>query len=253
MWKVGNSEEKKSIIFEFKIMKAVILAAGRGTRMGKLSEKTPKPLLEINNKPKLAYTVEQLPDEITEVIFVVGYLGQKIKDYFGTEFANKKITYVEQIELNGTGGAVMLTKNAVGKEKFLVLMGDDLYSKNDLREMLNYDFAALSFSEVEDISKCAVLKTDQKGFLTEIIEAPHNLNSGNANTGAYVLSPEFFDWQLVPKQEGSNEYGLPQTLTKNKGDNKVKVVSTKNWFPIGTPEALDEAKKVIHHFEKINK
>ena len=234
-------------------MKAVILAAGRGTRMGKLSKKTPKPLLEINNRPKLAYTIEQLPNEIDEVIFVVGYLGQKIRDYFGDEFANKKISYVEQIELNGTGGAVMLTRDTVGEEKFLVLMGDDLYSKKDLKRMLDYDFAALSFSEVEDISKCAVLKTDSNGFLTEIIEAPHDLDNGNANTGAYVLSPEFFDWELVPKKEGSKEYGLPQTLTKNKGARKIKVVSTKNWFPIGTPEELEKAKKIIHYFEKLNK
>ncbi len=234
-------------------MKAVILAAGRGTRMGKLSMETPKPLLEINNKPKLAYTVEQLPEEINEVIFVVGYLGQKIKDYFGTEFANKKISYVEQTELNGTGGAVMLTKDLVGKENFLVLMGDDLYSKSDLKKMLNYDFAVLSFSEVEDISKCAVLKTDEDGFLIEITEAPHKLTEGNANTGAYVLSPEFFDWKLVPKQEGSEEYGLPQTLTKNKGKNKIKVISTKDWFPIGTPEELKKAKTVIRYFEELNK
>ncbi len=227
-------------------MKAVILAAGRGTRMGKLSEKTPKPLLEINGKPKLAYTIEQLPDKITEVIFVIGYLGEQIRNYFGNEYANKKINYIEQTNLNGTGGAVMTTKSKIDT-KFLVLMGDDLYLKTDLEKMLNYDFAALAY-KTDDVSNYAISKIDKDGFLIEVVETPHNEKEGNANTGAYMLSPSFFDWTLVPKQEGSNEYGLPQTLAKNKGTNKIKVITTDKWFPIGNPQALEESQKVIHDF-----
>ena len=228
-------------------MKAVILAAGRGTRMGELSKSTPKPLLKINGKPKLAYTVEQLPDEITEVVFIVGYLGEQIKNYFGSEYSNKKISYVEQTKLDGTGGAVMLAKSIIGNSKFLVLMGDDLYLKSDLEKMLKYDFAALAY-KVEDTANYAISKTDDDGFLIEVIETPHNEKSGDANTGAYMLSPEFFDWKLIPKQEGSDEYGLPQTLAKNKGDNKIKVISTEKWFPIGDPQALEKSQEIIHEF-----
>lgn len=228
-------------------MKVVILAAGRGTRMGNLSKNTPKPLLEINGKPKLAYTIEQLPSEITEVIFIIGYLGNKIKKYFGNQYLNKKISYVEQIELNGTGGAVMLAKSIVGDSKFLVLMGDDLYLKSDLEKMLKYNFAALAY-KAKDASNYAISRTDTDGFLIEVIEAPHNEKNGYANTGAYMLSPEFFDWELIPKQEGNDEYGLPQTLAKNKGDNKIKVISTEKWFPIGDPKALRKSQDIIHEF-----
>ena len=228
-------------------MKVVILAAGRGTRMKELSKNTPKPLLNINNKPKLAYTVEQLPDSIDEVVFVVGYLGNQIRDYFGDSYNDKKITYVEQNELNGTGGAVMLAKDVVGNSKFLVLMGDDLYFKKDLEKMFEYDFSALAY-KVDDAKNYAVVKMDSEGYLENVIETPHNEISGFANTGAYVLSPEFFGWKLVPKSPGSAEFGLPQTLAENKGDIKIKVIKTDKWFPIGTPEALEEAHGIIDKF-----
>ncbi len=233
-------------------MKAVILAAGRGTRMGKLTKNTPKPLLKINKKPKLAYTVEQLPSEITEVVFIIGYLGEQIKNYFGNEYAHKNIHYIEQTKLNGTGGAVMLAKSIVGDSKFLVLMGDDLYLKSDLEKMLKYNFAALAYKS-KNSSNYAISKTDSDGFLTEVIEVPHNEKSGYANTGAYMLSSEFFDWKLIPKQEGSDEYGLPQTLVKNKGDNKIKVIPTEKWFPIGDPQALEKSQNIIHEFTETNK
>ena len=77
-------------------MQAIILAAGRGTRMGELTKETPKPMLKIKNKPILEYKLNALPEEITEVIFVIGYLGDAIKNYFGDFYNGRKIRYVIQ-------------------------------------------------------------------------------------------------------------------------------------------------------------
>ena len=102
-------------------MKCIILAAGFGTRMGELTKKVPKPMLLIKNKPKLAWTIGMLPESIDEVILVVGYLKEKIIDYFGDFYGGKKIKYLEQKELNGSAGAIALAEKFIDEgERFLV-------------------------------------------------------------------------------------------------------------------------------------
>ena len=225
-------------------MQAVILAAGRGVRMGKLTEDTPKPMLLIQGIPKLVYTLRALPNEVTEVIFVVGYLGEQIREYFGDTFEGKKIRYAEQEELNGTGGAMHLVRNLV-RGKFLVIMGDDLYLKEDLEKLIDHDFAVLA-CEMVDSSQFGVLQVDVNGGLVGILEKPHDPDMKLVNTGAYMLSESFFDYPLVPISE--TEYGLPQTLMSMRGEHETAVETTKTWFPIGNPEALDEAQKRIDEF-----
>ena len=225
-------------------MQAVILAAGRGVRMGKLTEDTPKPMLLIQGIPKLVYTLRALPNEVTEVIFVVGYLGEQIREYFGDTFEGKKIRYAEQEELNGTGGAMHLVRNLV-RGKFLVIMGDALYLKEDLEKLIDHDFAVLA-CEMVDSSQFGVLQVDVNGGLVGILEKPHDPDMKLVNTGAYMLSESFFDYPLVPISE--TEYGLPQTLMSMRGEHETAVETTKTWFPIGNPEALDEAQKRIDEF-----
>ena len=212
--------------------------------MGKLTEDTPKPMLLIQGIPKLVYTLRALPNEVTEVIFVVGYLGEQIREYFGDTFEGKKIRYAEQEELNGTGGAMHLVRNLV-RGKFLVIMGDDLYLKEDLEKLIDHDFAVLA-CEMVDSSQFGVLQVDVNGGLVGILEKPHDPDMKLVNTGAYMLSESFFDYPLVPISE--TEYGLPQTLMSMRGEHETAVETTKTWFPIGNPEALDEAQKRIDEF-----
>jgi len=226
-------------------MKAIILAAGLGTRMKDLTKDTPKPMLPIKGKPKLAYSLEILPEEITEVIFIVGYLQEQIREFFGKEYAGKKIKYIVQEELNGTAGAVALAKDEVGSEKVLVLMGDDLYVKKDIKEMLQYDQALLAY-ETDQAEQFGLVDVDNEGYLTAVVERPHNKTEGLVNTAAYVLSPEYFNTPLVSISE--TEFGLPQTLVKMYPEHKTKVVRTDKWLPIGSPEDLEIVQEKIKDF-----
>src|SRR3989344_2319987 len=167
-------------------MQAVILAAGRGVRMGKLTENCPKPMLPIQGKPKLEYSLRTLPDAVTEVILVVGYLGDVIREYFGAEFCGRRVRYVDQRELNGSGGAIHRVKDMV-EEKLLVLMGDDLYRKDDLERLIRHDLAVLA-CEMEDSSQFGVLETDDRCNLAGIIEQPHAPENKLVNAAAYVLN-----------------------------------------------------------------
>ncbi len=225
-------------------MQVVILVAGRGERMGKLTENCPKPMLLIKNKPKLAWTLENLPKEITEIVLVVGYLGEQIKNFFGKEYAGRKIKYVEQKKLNGSAGAVRLAQSLI-QGKFLVLMGDDLYLKSDLERMLKEDWAIL-VKEVQNAERFGLVSQDKNGYLTGVVERPHKQKEGLVNTGAYVLQPEFLQTKPVPISE--TEYGLPQTLVSMYPKCKTKLIKATKWQPVGSPEDLKLAEERIGEF-----
>ncbi len=220
------------------------MAAGRGTRMGALTDETPKPMLLILGKPKLEYSLSMLPDEVTEVILIVGYLGHQIRSYFGESFAGKKVRYVEQATLNGSGGAVHCVKDLV-EEKFLVLNGDDLYDPADLKRLCASELAVLA-CELEDASQFGVLKTDSEGRLTGIIERPHAPELKTVNTGAYLLSKQFFDYPLVAISE--TEFGLPQTLVQVSDRYDIAVVTTKHWQSIGRPEDIPKGEEFLKKY-----
>lgn len=225
-------------------MQAVILAAGRGVRMGDLTDHCPKPMLPIGGKPKLEYSLRALPDAVTEVILIIGYRGDMIREYFGGEFDGRTIRYVEQRELNGSGGAIHLTKDMI-EGKFLVLMGDDLYRREDLERILKHDLSVLA-CEMEDSSQFGVLEIDGRGRLVSIVERPHSPEYTLVNTGAYVLSGDFFEYPLVPISD--KESGLPQTLVQMSDKYDIVVERTTTWFPIGSPEALEKAQTKIKEF-----
>ena len=227
-------------------MQAVILAAGKGTRMQPLTYDMPKAMLPLKGKPVLEYTIDFLPEEIDEVIIVINHLGEQIKNYFGNEWKGRKIKYITQEKLNGTCGAVHICKNLI-KGKFMVIMGDDLYHKNDLAKIAKEDLAIMA-KDFDNAERFGIFETDEQGNLLNIIESPHTFKSGLINIGAYVLNEEFFNYGMVPKKAGDIEFGLPQTLAKMAEDFPVKIIKATEWFPIGFPEDLAKAEEVIDKF-----
>jgi bifunctional UDP-N-acetylglucosamine pyrophosphorylase/glucosamine-1-phosphate N-acetyltransferase len=225
-------------------MQIVILAAGRGMRMGELTQTVPKPMLKIKGKPILAYKLEALPAEVDEVIFVIGYLGEQIREYFGTFYAGKKISYVVQEKQDGSGGALARVKDSLEND-FLVMNGDDLYLQTDIRNCMRNDLAVLGL-EVSNPNKFGIIALNGKGELLEIIEKPEIASPALANIGLYKLNRNFFDYPLVAI--GNGEYGLPQTLALLARDFPVKVQIASAWFPIGTPEDLAQACEIVDKF-----
>lgn len=230
-------------------MQAVILAAGRGVRMGELTNDLPKPMLRINGRPILEYTLANLPEEISEVIIVIGYKGEIIKSYFGDHYNDKKIRYVIQDELRGSADALHRAKDLL-QDKFLVLNGDDLYHRSDLKKIINGDLTLLA-KEVDNPKNLGIIKVDKDGYLLEIIENPKENYGSLVNTGAYFLNRKFFDYELVkknPLEISEKEFGLPQTLAKMAKDYKVKMEKANFWQPVGYPEDIPKAEKIISDF-----
>jgi len=225
-------------------MQIVILASGKGKRMGDLTKDVPKPMLKIKGKPLLEHKLNVLPKEISEVIFVVGYKGEYIMNHFKKEFAGRKITYVFQRNLNGTGAALHLAKSLLG-EKFLVMNGDDLYHKRDIKKMIKHDLAILGH-EVEDVTKFGIMRTDRKGCLIDIVEKPKKSKDKLANIGLYMLNKKIFMYDLV--RSNSGEFYLTDIITALAKDHKVKVEKASQWHPVSNPDDLKKAEEIIHKF-----
>lgn len=216
-------------------MKAVILAAGRGTRMKHLVEDRPKPMIEYQGKTLIEHKLEALPSHITDVVIVTGYMGNIITKHFGTTWNDKRLHYVEQTELLGTAHALHTARHLLD-EPFIVLMGDDLYNKEDLELLATQpDWAILVEASQEKQSGGKII-VNEHGHLTDIVEdkdgsIPYNF----VYTGACVLTPDIFDVEMT-QLKNSKEFGLPQTFASVAHLRHISVHQATMWKRITSPE-----------------
>lgn len=214
-------------------MQAVILAAGKGTRLQPLTNTTPKPLLHVGGKPLIEHVLDALPDTVTNVIVVVNYLHEQLEMHLGNTWNNKSITYVFQDPLNGTAGALHQIKELLD-DSFLVLNADDLYQKKDLEKLQQFSTAMLVKEHEptrENAAEC------QNGLFV-------GFTTGTTVVcGAYMLSKAFFDLPLQPIANGSTELGIPHTLASSAQTQSIQTIPATQWLAVGTPEQLEAANK----------
>ncbi|MEY4747235.1 MAG: hypothetical protein RLZZ416_284 [Candidatus Parcubacteria bacterium] len=236
-------------------MQAVILAAGRGTRMNELTAKIPKPMLEIEGKSLLEYKLEAMPDEVAEVILVVGYLGNVIRTHFGESFDGKRIAYVEQKDLNGTGGALWLTKNIL-KDRFLVMAADDIYAREDLEHCAQGPGWKMLVQQLPEIHRAGSVLLGNDGNIDHIVESSAEdaarLEPGIASTSLFAVDTRLFTCPLVPKFQGSLEYGHPQTIVAAAHQLGIPLepVFTDQWIQITAPKDLVVAAEILKKIKK---
>jgi len=210
--------------------------------MGELTAGTPKPLLEVNGKTLLEYKFEALPYDINEIIIIVGYMGGKIHDRFGGSYKDKSILYIEQEKLDGTAGALWLAKPLL-KEEFLVMMGDDMYSKAEIDRCIAIQGWTMLVQETEHMDAGGCVITDTHDKILSIEEGSHHGKAGLVGTNLFSLDMRLFDYPLVAKAEGSDEYGLPQTVVAASVSGKIPFTAVKatEWIQITSPEDLEKA------------
>jgi len=225
-------------------MKAVILAAGEGVRMRPLTLRTPKPLLQVAGRSLLEHIIYALPKDINELVVVIGYLGDQIKNFLGNEYHGLKVQYIWQKEKLGTGHAVRLCEPFLNKEKFLVLYADDIHGKEGLIKMVNRDLA-LSVAEVEDPRSFGVVTVDKKGRIFGIEEKPEKPKSKIVLTGAMVLDSRIFNYE--PTRGHNGEFYMTTMLDQFIREDDVFAEPSSLWIPIGYPEDLKKAEVIINN------
>ena len=221
-------------------MQAIILAAGEGKRLRPLTDNVPKPLVPIGGKPILEYTLNILPPEVDEVIMVIGYRGNAIKDHFGGSFGRLKLTYVEQPAPLGPGDALRRTQPLLRKEPFLVLYADDLYHPQDLVDCIRGSSSVL-VKESPNPERFGVCLVDEGDRLLGILEKRPNPPTNLVNIGVYFLNHKIFD--VPPILLPNGEHNLAEQIGVLAEKEPIYVKRARFWYPIGYPEDVERAEQ----------
>lgn len=221
-------------------MQAVILAAGEGKRLRPLTENMPKPMVPVGSKPILEYTLSILPPEIDEVIMVIGYRGDAIRDYFGSCFGRLKITYIEQPVLLGTGEALRRVKPFLKPGPFLILYADDLYHPEDLANCVS-DGPSVLVKESLTPERFGVCLIDENDRLMGILEKRPSPPTNLVNIGVYFLNHTIFD--VPPILLPNGEHNLAEQIGVLSERESIYVTRARFWHPIGYPEDVEKAEQ----------
>jgi dTDP-glucose pyrophosphorylase len=242
-------------------MKAVILAAGKGTRMKELTNEVPKPMLRVKGLPILEHILQGLLSAgIREVFIVTGFRAEAIENYFGDGSRwQARIAFGRQMVQDGTGKAPELAKEFVGGSPFLLTYGDILVPPETYRHMLQR-FEADHFDGVitvtrgEDVTHGGLNFFDERFCLKRLVEKPSPaqveqlrregwLKAGEPvwyNAGIYIFQPSVFEFTARLQKSPRGEYELTDAISGLVADGKrlAGLEIPGRWVDVRDPEVL---------------
>jgi len=228
------------------IERAVLLAAGRGTRMGVITEEVPKPLLPVHGKPLMEHIMDRMADVgIRRFLVVVGFQGELIQRHFAEW--RLPVEFRVQEPVNGTGAAARLAEEFAGGEPFLLSFGDCLCGAVEYVRCLGIlrdnpaTAAVLAAKDIEDPWRGAAIY-EQDGRISRIIEKPAKGTSKTrwGSAGFYGFRPVIFEYleKLTPSVR--NEYEITSAFEMMLADGLELRISPVegDWRDVGRPEDL---------------
>ncbi|MFC6733734.1 UTP--glucose-1-phosphate uridylyltransferase AglF [Haladaptatus sp. DYSN1] len=232
-------------------MQAVVLAAGKGTRLRPLTEDKPKGMVEVDGKPILTHCLEQLVElDADEFVIVVGYLKEKIISHYGDEFQGVPITYAHQREQKGLAHALLTVEEHIDDD-FMLILGDNIFQANlgDVVKRQSEDRADAAFlvEEVpyEEASRYGVCVTNPYGEITEVVEKPEDPPSNLVMTGFYTFTPAIFHACKLVQPSNRGEFEISEAIDLLIQSNRtIDALPLDGWrMDIGYPEDRDEAEE----------
>ena len=230
-----------------RIDKAVLLAAGRGTRMRELTVDLPKPMIEVRGKSVLRQIVEGLRDAgVRKFLIIVGYRADAVQNFFGDGSRYKiEIQYATQVVQDGTGRVVDLARNFAGDSPFVLNYGDILVDPANYKRLLDLPHdteAIISVTRGEDVSKGGAVFLNEQ---MELVDLREKSKSGEAtspwyNAGIYAFRPSIFDFTAKLKPSPRGEYELTDAVRDlARSGKKVKALElTREWADVRDSEVL---------------
>ena len=232
-------------------MKAIIPVAGAGTKLRPHSYTQPKALIPLAGKTVLSIIIDQLKSAgISEFIFIVGYLGDKIQDYVKNKYPELTAHYVHQIDRQGVGHAIRLTKNIVNGDEVFVVLGDTI-CEYDVQEVVNNPFSMIGVRKVDDPRDFGVAEIEEDGFISHVVEKPQIPKSNMALVGVYKLkeSEQMFQClenNIMQGLRSHGEYSLTDALDcMIQMGAKFKSFKVENWFDCGRKETILESNATL--------
>ncbi len=231
-------------------MQAVILVAGKSTRTYPLTLTRPKPLLPIADRTIIEFLLAQLEGLVSEVILVVGYRQEMIRNKLGEHWHDIHIRYCEQKDQLGTGHAVLMAEPFV-KDRFLVMNGDDIYQHEDIEQLAHYQYAAL-VRHVEDPSQFGVYQVDDKNRVMNLIEKPESFIGNLANIGCYCFDRSIFEYIKNTPLSKRGEIEITTSVLSLARDREFYVHPIRGfWFATGFPwDLLSSQAFFMNHWKE---
>ena len=235
------------ICFMAKIDRAVLLAAGRGTRMRELTAELPKPMIKVQGKPILLHIVEGLQASgIKNFLIIVGYHGDAVREYFGDGTCfGLQIKYATQVVQDGTGRVVDLARDFVGQSPFILSYGDILVDPLNYKSIVDLadDVEAIvSVKQNEDVSKGGAVLVNERMAVTDICEKsqPGEMMNAWYNAGIYAFRPSIFEWTAKLQPSPRGEYELTDAIRGlAQSGKKVQAFELSGkWADVRDPEIL---------------
>ena len=232
-------------------MKAIIPVAGAGTKLRPHTYTQPKALIPLAGKTILSIIVDQLKDAgIKDFIFIIGYLGEKIQDYVTANYPELNCSFVSQNERYGTGHAIDLTRELVGADEVMIVLGDTI-AEYDLKEVLDAPHSVLGVKKVDDPRNFGVAEIEEDGFISRVVEKPSIPKSNMALVGVYKIKET--EWLFsclqsmnITKQNSYEEFSLTDALQcMIQMGAKFKSYKVPNWFDCGKKETLLESNAIL--------
>jgi glucose-1-phosphate thymidylyltransferase len=234
-------------------MQAVVLSAGKGTRLRPLTDDKPKTLVEVDDRPIIEDVFENLLEiGADELIVVVGYLKEQIIDRYGDSYEGVPITYAHQRKQLGLAHAILQVEPFIDDD-FMLMLGDNVFRSNlgDVVNRQQEDRADAAFLveqvPYEEASRYGVLDTNEYGEIVEVREKPDQPPSNLVMTGFYTFSPAIFHACHLVQQSDRGEYELPDAIDLLiQSGRTIDAIRMEGWrVDVGYPEDRDRVEEQL--------
>jgi len=233
-------------------MKVIIPIAGTGLRMRPMTLNVPKCLLPIAGSTIIGHILAKLESlNVSEYIFVIGYLGENVESYIKTEYPHISAKFVWQREPHGLGEAISLCGDLVAQnEPVLIILGDTLFEA-DFSSLKTTSNNVLYVREIEDPRRFGVAKVNASGKVELLVEKPQEFVSNKALVGIYFISDtaelkKSLNYLISNNIRTRGEYQLTDALQDMlKNGCEFTTASITQWLDCGTPEILLESNRFL--------
>ncbi|MEN0004610.1 MAG: sugar phosphate nucleotidyltransferase [Bacteroidota bacterium] len=228
-------------------MKAIIPVAGAGTRLRPLTYTQPKPLIPVAGKPIISFIIDQLKEVgINDFVFVIGYLGEKIKNYVDTTYPDIEKVYVTQEERLGSAHAIWTAREYFKDASEVFIFFGDVIVDADFRAIVDHPASVLGTKKVNDPWSYGIIECNSDNVAQRVVEKPKIPKSDMAMVGIYKIKEvlqfvDALDFNIQNNIRTNGEFPLTDALMRMiERQVQFKSVVVDNWFNCGKKEVLLE-------------
>ena len=232
-------------------MKAIIPVAGAGTKLRPHTYTQPKALIPLAGKTVLSIIVDQLKEGgITEFIFIVGYLGDKIQDYVRNQYPTITSHFIFQNDRQGIGHAIKLACNVVNGDEAMIVLGDTI-CEYDVRSVIESEVSMIGVKKVDDPRTFGVAEICNNTEIAHVVEKPHIPKSNMALVGIYKIKEtdmlfECLEANIAQGLKTHGEYSITDALDcMIKKGAEFKAFKVDSWFDCGRRDTLLESNATL--------